>query len=217
MIRILIADDHPIYRKGLLQILMETPDMFAVDEAESGEEALAKVWNNEYDLVLMDISMPGRGGMDALRVLKSHSPKLPVLVLSMHPEEQYAVRVLRAGASGYLNKECVYDELVNAIHKVLEGGKYVSAALAEKLADMLGNGAADKPPQEILSDREFQVFRMIASGKTVGAIAEELSLSVKTVSTHRVRILEKMKLKNNSELIYYAATNISRIEARPSP
>ena len=157
-------------------------------------------------LVLLDISMPGRGGLDALKVLKGHFPKLPVLVLSMHPEEQYAVRALRAGASGYLNKECAWHELVNAIHKVLDGGKYVSAALAEKLASNLGNNA-DKPLQEILSDREYQVFRMIASGKIVGAVAAELSLSVKTVSTHRVRILEKMKLKNNAELIHYAVTN----------
>jgi two-component system, NarL family, invasion response regulator UvrY len=206
MIRILIADDHPIYRKGLLQILMEVPGMFAVDEAGSGEEALAKVWDNDYDLVLLDISMPGRGGMDALKVLKSHCPKLPVLVLSMHPEEQYAVRALRAGASGYLNKECAWNELVNAIRKVLEGGKYVSPALAENLAANLGINA-DKPLQEVLSDREYQVFRMIASGKTVGAIAEELSLSIKTVSTHRVRILGKMRLKNNAELIHYAVTN----------
>jgi two-component system invasion response regulator UvrY len=207
MIRILIADDHPIYRKGLLQILMDVPDMYAVDEACSGEEALGKAWDNDYDLVLMDISMPGRGGLDALKVLKISHPKLPVLVLSMHPEEQYAVRALRAGAAGYLNKECVWNELENAIKKVLEGGKYVSAALAETLADILGNGADGKPPQEILSDREYQVFRMIASGKTVGEVATELSLSVKTISTHRARILEKMKLKNNTELIHYAATN----------
>jgi two-component system, NarL family, invasion response regulator UvrY len=206
MIRILIADDHPIYRKGLLQILMEVPGMFAVDEAGSGEEALSKIWDNDYDLVLMDISMPGRGGMDALKTLKSHCPKLPVLVLSMHPEEQYAIRALRAGASGYLNKECAWNELINAVRKVLEGGKYVSATLAENLAANLGNNA-DKPLQEILSDREYQVFRMIASGKTVGAIAEELSLSIKTVSTHRVRILGKMQLRNNTELIRYAVTN----------
>lgn len=206
MLRLLIADDHPIYRKGLLQILMETPDMFAVDEAGSGEEALGKAWNNDYDLVLLDISMPGRGGLDALKVLKNHYPKLPVLVLSMHPEEQYAVRALRAGASGYLNKECVWHELAIAIHKVLNGGKYVSATLADNLASNLGNNA-DKPLQNALSDREYQVFRMIASGKTVGAIATELSLSVKTVSTHRVRILEKMKLQNNTELIHYAVNN----------
>ena len=206
MIRVLIADDHPIYRQGLLQILMEVPGMFAVDEAGSGEEALSKALDNDYDLVLLDISMPGRGGLDALKALKTHLPKLPVLILSMHPEEQYAVRALRAGASGYLNKECAWDELVNAIKKVLEGGKYVSSALAEKLAANL-YGNADKPLQEILSDREYQVFRMIASGKTVSAIAEELSLSIKTISTHRVRILEKMKLTNNTELIHYAITN----------
>ncbi|HXE96649.1 MAG TPA: response regulator transcription factor [Dongiaceae bacterium] len=207
MIRVLIADDHPIYRQGLLQILMEVPDMFAVDEAGSGEEALSKALDKNYDLVLLDISMPGRGGLDALKALKTHLPKLPVLILSMHPEEQYAVRALRAGASGYLNKECAWDELVIAIKKVLGGGKYVSAALAEKLADNLGSGNTDRPLQEILSNREYQVFRMIASGKTVSAIAEELSLSIKTISTHRVRILGKMKLKNNAELIHYAITN----------
>jgi two-component system invasion response regulator UvrY len=206
MIRVLIADDHPIYRQGLLQILMEVPGMFAVDEAGSGEEALGRAWDNGYDLVLLDISMPGRGGLDALKALKDHLPKLPVLVLSMHPEEQYAVRALRAGASGYLNKECAWDELANAIQKVLEGGKYVSSALAEKLADNL-YGNTDKPLQEILSNREYQVFRMIASGKTVSAIAKELSLSIKTISTHRVRILEKMKFENNTELIRYAITN----------
>jgi two-component system, NarL family, invasion response regulator UvrY len=206
VIRVLIADDHPIYRQGLLQILMEVPGMFVVDEAGSGEEALGKVRDNEYDLILLDISMPGRGGLDALKALKGHLPKLPVLVLSMHPEEQYAMRALRAGASGYLNKECAWDELVNAIKRILGGGKYVSAALAEKLADNLVSDAA-KPLQEILSDREYQVFRMIASGKTVSAIAEELSLSIKTISTHRVRILEKMKLENNAELIHYAITN----------
>lgn len=206
MIRVLIADDHPIYRKGLRQILTEVPDRFAVDEAGSGEEALAKVWDGDYDLILLDISMPGRGGLDALKVLKSRHPKLPVLMLSMHPEEHYAVRALRAGASGYLNKESAWDELVIAIQKVLEGGMYVSAVLAQKLAANL-DVAADKPLQEILSDREYQVFRMIAAGKTVSKIGEELSLSVKTVSTHRTRILEKMKLKNNAELIHYAITN----------
>lgn len=206
MIRVLIADDHPIYRKGLLQILTEVPERFAVDEAGSGEEALAKVWDGDYDLILLDISMPGRGGLDALKVLKSRHPKLPVLMLSMHPEEHYAVRALRAGASGYLNKESAWDELVIAIQKVLEGGMYVSAVLAQKLAANL-DVAADKPLQEILSDREYQVFRMIAAGKTVSKIGEELSLSVKTVSTHRTRILEKMKLKNNAELIHYAITN----------
>lgn len=206
MIRVLIADDHPIYRKGLRQILTEVPDMFAVDEAGSGEEALAKAWDGDYDLILLDISMPGRGGLDALKVLKSHNPKLPVLMLSMHPEEHYAVRALRAGASGYLNKESAWDELVIAIRKVLEGGMYVSAVLAQKLAANLAV-AADKPLQEILSDREYQVFRMIAAGKTVSKIGEELSLSVKTVSTHRGRILTKMKLQSNAELIHYAITN----------
>ena len=206
MISILIADDHPIYRKGLLQILNEATDAFAVDEASSGEEALGKAWEHNYDLVLLDISMPGRGGLDALKVLKSHRPELPVLVLSMHPEEHYALRALRGGASGYLNKECAWDELVNAIKKVMEGGKYISAAFAEKLAANLGSDY-EKPLQEILSDREYLVFHMIASGKTVGEIAEELALSVKTVSSHRVRILEKLNLKNNAELMHYAISN----------
>ena len=206
MISILIADDHPIYRKGLLQILNEATGKFAVDEASSGEEALSKAWDNDYDLILMDISMPGRGGLDALKVLKSHCPEVRVLVLSMHPEEHYGMRALRGGASGYLNKECAWDELVIAINKVMEGGKYISAAFAEKLAVDLGSNA-EKPLQEILSDREYLVFRMIASGKTVGEIAEELTLSVKTVSSHRVRILEKLKLKNNAELMHYAISN----------
>jgi DNA-binding NarL/FixJ family response regulator len=206
MIKILIADDHPIFRRGLIQILMEVPHMFTVDEAGSGEEALAKAWDSGYDLVLMDISMPGRGGLDALKVLKSRFPKLPVLVISMHPEEQYAMRALRAGAAGYLNKECAWDELVNAIKRVMEGGKYISLAVAEKLASNLDPNT-EKPLQEILSDREYQVFQMIASGKPVSAIARDLSLSVKTISTHRTRILEKMRLSNNAELIHYAITH----------
>lgn len=206
MIKVLIADDHPIFRRGLIQILNEVPDLFAIEEARSGEEALLKALNGRYDLVLMDISMPGRGGLDALKVLKEHQPKLPVLVISMHPEEQYAVRAFRAGAAGYLNKECAWDELMNAVKKVMQGGKYISPSVAETLVTSL-DGNQERPLEELLSDREYQVFRMIADGKTVGAIALELALSVKTISTHRTRVLEKLNLANNSELMHYALTH----------
>ncbi|GFO59582.1 DNA-binding response regulator [Geomonas silvestris] len=210
MIKVLIADDHPIFRRGLIQILNEVPDLFAIEEARSGEEALLKARNARYDLVLMDISMPGRGGLDALKVLKEHQPKLPVLVISMHPEEQYAVRAFRAGAAGYLNKECAWDELMSAVKKVMQGGKYISPSVAETLVTSL-DGNPEKPLEELLSNREYQVFRMIADGKTVGAIALELALSVKTISTHRTRVLEKLNLANNSELMHYALThNLTR-------
>lgn len=206
MIKILIADDHTIVRKGLKQILAETPDMVVVDEASNGNEVLAKVRKDDYSVVLLDISMPGKSGLDVLKELKSDRPKLPVLILSMYPEEQYAVRVLRAGASGYLTKEGAPEELIAAIRKVVQGKKYVSASLAEKLAFDLESDS-QKPLHETLSDREFQVMRMIASGKTVSEISEELSLSVKTISTYRTRILEKMRMKNNAELTHYAVQN----------
>jgi len=206
MIKILIADDHAIVRKGLVQILTDVPDTFSIDEADCGEEALKRALHNDYDLVLLDISMPGKGGLEVLDVLKSQRPKLPVLVLSMHPEEQYAVSALRAGASGYLTKGSAAEELVSAITKVLAGGKYISNSLAEKLAyGLLGN--AEKPLHGTLSDREYQVMRMIASGKTPSGIAEEMSLSVKTVSTYRVRLMRKMKMKSNAELTHYAIKN----------
>jgi two-component system invasion response regulator UvrY len=203
MIKILIADDHTIVREGLKQIVSETADMMVADEASSGHEVLDKVWNNEYDVVVLDISMPGRDGVDILKQLKRHKPNLPVLVLSMHPEEQYAVRVLKAGAAGYLTKESAPDELITAIRKVSRGRKYVSSTLAEKLAFDLDRDT-EKPLHETLSDREYQVMCLIASGKRAKEIAEELYLSVKTVSTYRSRILEKMKMKNNAELTHYA-------------
>jgi two-component system invasion response regulator UvrY len=206
MIKILIADDHAIVRKGLVQILTDVPDTFSIDEADCGEEALKRALHNDYDLVLLDISMPGKGGLEVLDVLKSQRPKLPVLVLSMHPEEQYAVRALRAGASGYLPKGSAAEELVSAIRKVLTGGKYVSNSLAEKLAFGLLD-QAEKPLHGTLSARENQVMRMIASGKTPSGIAEEMSLSVKTVSTYRVRLMRKMKMKSNAELTHYAIKN----------
>lgn len=203
MIKILIADDHAIVRRGLKQILTETSDMIVAGEAHNGQELLEKARSDHWDVVVLDISMPGRGGLDILKQLKSEQPKLPVLMLTIHPEDQYAVRVLRAGASGYLTKESAPDHLVEAIRKVARGGKYISPHLAEKLAFNL-ESISERPPHEALSDREFQVLRLIASGKTVKDIGEELSLSVKTISTYRTRILEKMKMKNNAELTHYA-------------
>jgi two-component system invasion response regulator UvrY len=206
MIRILIADDHRIVREGLKQILAETPDMTVVDEASNGQEVLGKVWEGDYDVVLLDISMPGRSGLDILKQLKNERPKLAVLVLSMYSEEQYAMRALRAGASGYMTKESAPDELIEAIRKVSTGRKYISATVAEKLAISL-EANDERPAHESLSDREYQVMCMIASGKTIKTIADELSLSVKTVSTYRTRILEKMRMKNNAELTHYSIQN----------
>ncbi|MFB0519205.1 MAG: response regulator [Acidobacteriota bacterium] len=206
MIKILIADDHAIVREGLKQIIQETSDIVVADEASNGQEVLEKVWKNDYDVVLLDISMPGRSGLDILKQLKSQKPELPVLILTVHPEEQYAVRVLRAGASGYLTKESAPDELIKAIRKVSMGRKYVSSTLAEKLATEV-DIISEKPLHQALSDREYEVMCMIASGKTVKEIAEELCLSIKTISTYRSRILEKMKMKSNAELIHYAIQN----------
>ena len=205
-IRLLIGDDHAVVRKGMKQILAETKDIVVADEAGNGREVLEKVQKNDFDMVLLDISMPGRDGLEVLKELKSLRPKLPVLMLSMYPEEQYAVRSLRSGASGYLTKDSAPDELISAIRKVSSGGKYVSASLAEKLAHKLG-ADVEKPLHETLSDREYQVMCMIASGKAVKEIGEELSLSVKTVSTYRSRILLKMRLKGNAELTRYAIDN----------
>jgi two-component system invasion response regulator UvrY len=206
MIKILIADDHPVVRKGLREIIEETSDMEVADEASNGQEVLAKVFKRDFDVVLLDISMPGRSGLDILKELKSQLPKLAVLVLSIHPEEQYAVRVLKAGASGYLTKKSAPEELVTALRKVSAGGKYVSPSLAEKLASALETGI-EKPPHEALSAREYEVMRKIALGKTVTEIAKELFLSPKTISTYRSRILEKIGIKNNAELIRYAIKN----------
>lgn len=205
-IRLLIGDDHAVVRKGMKQILAETRDIVVADEAGNGREVLEKVQKDDFDMVLLDISMPGRDGLEVLKELKSLRPKLPVLMLSMYPEEQYAVRSLRSGASGYLTKDSAPDELISAIRKVSSGGKYVSASLAEKLAHKLG-ADVEKPLHEALSDREYQVMCMIASGKTVKEIGGELSLSVKTVSTYRSRILGKMRLKGNAELTRYAIDN----------
>jgi two-component system, NarL family, invasion response regulator UvrY len=202
MIKILIADDHTMFREGLKHILAEYPDLVVTDEANNGQEVLDKIWKNNYDMVLLDITMPGMTGLEALKQLKNDRPKLPVLILSMHPEEQYAVRVLRAGASGYLTKESAPDELITAIRKISQGRKYITPSLAERLASEF-EADSEKPLHDILSDREYQVLRMIAEGKTVKHIAKELSLSIKTVSTYRTRIMEKMKMKTNAEVMHY--------------
>jgi len=206
MLRILIADDHPVVRRGLKQIVAETSDMVITGEASNGAEVLNKVWGNDYDVVLLDISMPDKSGMDILAELKCMKPNLPILVLSIHPEEQYAMRMLRAGASGYLTKEMAPPELIKAIRKVSQGGKYVSSSLAERFVIDLEIGT-EKLPHETLSNREYQVMCMITSGKAAREIAKELSLSVKTVSTHRSHILKKMNMRNNTELIRYAIQN----------
>lgn len=206
MIRILVADDHAVVRQGLKQIVGDTSDIVVADEASSGQEVLDKVLANDYDLVLLDITMPDRSGLDVLKELKKRGSGLHVLVLSIHSEDQYAVRVLKAGASGYLTKESAPEELITAIRKVAGGGRYISPAFAEKLVFDLGTGAT-KPLHQTLSDREYQIMCKIASGKSVKEIAEELFLSTKTVHTYRSRILQKIKLKNNMELTRYAIDN----------
>ncbi|MBA7576589.1 Response regulator UvrY [subsurface metagenome] len=206
MLKILIADDHEIVRKGLKTILVDAADKIIVDEASNGQEALNKINKNNYNMVVLDISMPGKGGLDVLKQIKSENLNLPVLVLSMHSEEQYARRVLRAGASGYMTKSTATEELLNAIYKVARGGKYISSTLAEELALNIETDST-KPLHAKLSDREYQVMIRIAAGKTIKEIAGELCLSPKTITTYRTRVLEKMKLKNNSQLIFYAIEN----------
>jgi len=206
VIRILIADDHAILRRGLKEILVRELEGAVCGEAEDAQQVLAQVHSHDWDLLLLDISMPGRSGLDVLRDLKTVRPKLPILVLSMHPEDQYGKRILKAGASGYLNKKSAPEELVKAIRKLLAGGRYVSPALAEMLASDLYDDAV-RPVHETLSHREFEVLRMMASGKTVSQIADELHLSVPTVSTYRARILEKMNMTTTAELMHYALSN----------
>ena len=203
MTKVLIVDDHPVVREGLRQILKETPDISVTAEASNGQEALSKAMENDVDVILLDLSMPGRNGLDVLSLLKNVKPNLQILILSTYPEQQYAVRALKAGAAGYLTKESAPEELITAIRKVSHSGKYISSSLAEKLAFDLENGGP-KPLDAALSDREYHVMCMIASGKTVKEIAGELNLSIKTISTYRTRILEKMNLKNNAEIARYA-------------
>jgi DNA-binding NarL/FixJ family response regulator len=206
MIRILIADDHAILRRGLIEILTHELKDAVCGEAENAQQALAQVQGHDWDLAILDVTMPGRSGIDVLADLKRARPKLPVLVLSMHPEDQYAKRVLRAGASGYLNKDSAPEELIKAIRKVLAGHRYVSPALAEVLAMDLGQ-PADQPLHESLSDRELEVLRLMGAGKSISQIAEVLHLSVATVSTYRARILEKMSMTTTAELMNYALRN----------
>jgi two-component system, NarL family, invasion response regulator UvrY len=201
-IRVLIADDHAIIRQGLKQILSDTDDLEIAGEADGGIKALQMIRDNTYDVVLMDVSMPDRNGIDSLKLIRKECPRLPVLMLSMHPEEQYAIRALRAGAAGYLSKQGAPEQLVTAIRQVASGKKFVSAAVAEELANSIGEDH-ERPLHEKLSDREYQTLCMIASGKTLTQIGEELNLSVKTISVYRARLLEKMKLRNNAELTHY--------------
>ena len=203
MIRILIADDHSVVRKGLRQILLEGFPNAIIEEVPDAEEMIRKIMQAEWSVVISDLSMPGRSGLEALQQIKQINPKLPVLILSIHPEEQYALRVLKAGASGYLSKDMAPDELVNAVHRVMLGKKYITASIAEKLASQLDHDAI-KSLHETLSDREFSVLKMLATGKSVSEIAESLFLSVTTVSTYRSRILAKMNLKSNADLTLYS-------------
>lgn len=203
MIKVLVADDHAIVRRGLIQILADHCDISVIGEASDAVELFTLARAQAWDIAILDISMPGRGGLEVLKELKTEFPSRPVLILSIHSEDQYAVRALRAGAAGYLTKESAPPKLVNAIRKAMQGGKYVTPSLAEKLAFNLAPDP-DRLPHEELSDREYQVLCAIASGKTVSEIAEEMILSVKTISTYRARLLEKMSLKNNAELTHYA-------------
>jgi len=206
MIRVLIVDDHPVVRKGLQQILAEEPDIAAAVEAENASQMLRMVGEEQWDIVVLDITLPDRSGLEALKDLKAMRPELPVLILSMHPEDQYALRVLKAGAAGYMNKDSASEELANAVKKVVGGGRYVSPSMAEKLAALVGEDYAQLP-HESLSDREYQVMCMLASGRRLKEVAEELCISSKTVSTYRARVLEKMGMSSNAELTYYAVKN----------
>jgi DNA-binding NarL/FixJ family response regulator len=203
MVRVLLADDHAVVRAGLREILADTGDIAVAGEAANGQEVLALVRAHDYDLAVLDMSMPGRNGIELIKLVKAEKPGLRILVLSMHSEEQYAVRALKAGASGYLSKDSAADQLVAAIRRIAAGGAYVSPETAERLA-LDANRPSDALPHTRLSDREFQVFQLIANGGAVGEIAKRLSLSVKTVSTHKTRIMEKMGLANQAELIRYA-------------
>lgn len=205
MIKILIADDHPVVRMGTKQIIEDASDMVVLDEAGDGDEVISKVHEKSFDVILLDISMPGRDGLDVLKQLQSEKPNIPVLILSMYTEEEYAIRALKSGASGYLTKESAPYELITALRTVSEGKKYISSSLAQILASSVG--ISEKHPHNTLSEREYQVMQMICSGKNTTEIAKELSISVKTVSTYRTRTLKKMDLKNDVELTHYAIQN----------
>jgi two-component system, NarL family, invasion response regulator UvrY len=206
MIRVLLVDDHIMFREGLKQILGKHSDMKVVGEAGNAADALTMVRATQADVVLLDITLPGPSGLDVLNAVMAEMPDQQILILSMHPEDQYAVRMLKAGAAGYITKERAAEDLVTAVRKVASGGRYVSAELGERLAADLQKPAT-RPPHELLSDREFEVFRMLASGKTLKEIAEALALSEKTITTYRARVLEKLQLRNNVELTHYAIKN----------
>ena len=204
--KVLIVDDQVLIREGLKQILLRMPEVESVDEAANGQEVMRKATKKKYDIIVLDISMPGQSGLEVLKELKQKRPNSAVLILSIHPEEHYAVRVLKAGASGYINKSSASDELLQAIRTVVAGGKYITPKTAEKLVKEI-NKDSSKSSHDKLSDREYQVMCMIASGKAIKEISEYLCLSIKTVSTYRARILEKMQIKNNSEITFYAIKN----------
>jgi len=202
MLKILIADDHAVVRKGLKQILIEEYPSAKIGEVADAESLLNEVMGDAWDIVISDMNMPGRSGLDALSQIKQVAPQLPVLIMSMYPEDQYALRVLKAGASGYLGKDNIHDDIIKAIQTVQLGKKYITSSIAEKLANALGE-SSDLQPHELLSDREFDVFKLLASGKAVSDIASQLSLSATTVSTYRSRIMEKMNMRTNAELTRY--------------
>ena len=205
-VKILVADGHEIFRKGVKKTLKEMNDKVVVDEASNGHEVMEKIWKNDYDAVLLEISMPGRNGIDILKQLKCFKPDLQVLILSIYPEEQFAMRALKAGAAGYLTKTAKSDELVTAIRQVIKGKRYISSSLADKLVNYVESGN-EKAPHEVLSDREYEVMCMTAEGRSVKQIAMKLALSDKTISTYRARILIKMKMTNMAQLIQYAINN----------
>jgi two-component system, NarL family, invasion response regulator UvrY len=206
MLRILVTDDHPVVRQGIMRIIEDTPDMKVTGEAENGYELLRKIKEQDYDLILMDISMPGSDGLEVIREVKKLKPHVPVLILTIHPEKYYGLRMLQAGASGYLTKQNAPFELIEAIRKVSQGGMYISNSLAQLLVAAKKNGE-EKPGHEKLSDREYQVMNMIAAGKKVKTIADELCISVKTIHVHRRHILEKLNMSSNAEIIHYAIQN----------
>ncbi len=206
MLRILIADDHAVVRKGLKQILIEEYPSARIMEVGDAESLLREVIGDSWDIVISDMNMPGRSGLDALSQIRQVAPQLPVLIMSMYPEDQYALRVLKAGASGYLGKDNIHDDIIKAIQTVQLGKKYITPSIAEKLANAIGD-SSDLRPHELLSDREFDVFKLLASGKAVSDIAAQLSLSATTVSTYRSRIMEKMNMKTNAELTRYGLEN----------
>ncbi len=207
MIRVLVADDHPIFRKGLTLVLAEDPEIVVAAEAGSGQEALDLLRKGNYDVVVMDLNMPGMTGLEALQYIQTEMPELPVLILSIYPEEQFALRALRSGAAGYVTKTSVPDELVKAVRRVAGGGRYITANVAEQMAEAWRNPASARAPHETLSERECQVMLRLGRGQTVSEIAADLTLSVKTVSTHRAHLLKKMNLETNAQLMRYVLDN----------